>query len=218
MRKAKVRSVSLLFSAAVAVGLLVFGCSSGNGTTCTRNQAPQPAAGTQGSQAPAANQCIVAGGQCMTANAGTYTCPAGMHLAPSGTPADNACGYASYGNDPAGTNPCNGTTNYYAGDRAGFASPKIPCCLPGDAGTDDASSDASDEADAPSSIGSCQGQVCGAGCSCGIFPTTGQPTCFCSDAGAPDGGRDAQAPNCGTIYCFNGCVCADFGKSACACN
>jgi hypothetical protein len=218
MMKHGVRRFTLAFSAAACVASLVVGCTSNNGTTCTQNKplaAPEP-----GAQAPGVNQCVSVGGQCMTANAGSNTCPSGMHLAPSGTVSDYACGSPAYGNDPASTNPCG---PYYATgappSAAGFAAARIPCCLPGaeDGGVDGAS-DASDEADSPSSIGSCQGQVCPANCSCGVFPTTGQPTCFCTDAGAPDGGHDAAGPNCGTIYCFNGCTCTDFGRSACGCN
>jgi hypothetical protein len=213
------RRWTLAVSASAVVALFAFGCTSSTGTTCT--QTDRTAA--TGRAEPAINQCVAAGGQCISANAGMSQCPAGMHLAPTGTVAQTACGGSSYGNDPT-SDPC---SRVYANtgapgeepNRAGVAAALIPCCLPGsgDGGTDGAR-DARDEADAPASVGSCHGQTCAAGCSCGIFPTTGAPTCFCSDAGSPDAGRDAAAPNCGSIYCFSGCVCADVGQSACTCN
>ena len=133
-------------------------------------------------------------------------CPPGYHEA-SGVP-QGSCGYAGgYGG---------GSSGCYAYAAPGYAAMPIPCCIPGDVDGGDGGSDAATDAanDAPAAIGSCAGTPCAAGCACGLLPQNGGPYCLCVDAGKPDA---SEPPTCGSIYCYNGCTCADAHASKCNC-
>jgi hypothetical protein len=181
---------------------VAIGCSSSG----TGGQPCLQYAGAGNSPTSSDAMCVNAGGVCAT-NAGALCAP-GTHEILTG---QGACGYPSYG---GGGNTC--------GPQAGPASLPYPCCAPGDAGVDgDALADGAGDAagDAPDPIGSCQGEPCNGGCSCGILPQTGKPSCFCegADGGTDGGASEAGAPTCGTIWCFNGCQCNDVQKSECVC-
>jgi hypothetical protein len=187
----------ILAGALLAFAVVAFGCSDNTSSTSCQ---PYEYAGAQPAYDSA--QCVSAGGTCAVG------CNPGSHPAPGGSTLANAC---SYGYDP-GPNNCGTLTP----NGAGIASQQ--CCLPDDGGADgatDAPTDApSDRAhDGPAQIGSCAGTPCNAGCSCEILPQTQQAFCACVDGGA----SDAATPNCGSIWCFAGCTCADPGQSVCAC-
>jgi hypothetical protein len=69
--------------------------------------------------------------------------------------------------------------------------------------------------------GTCAGQPCGSGCSCGLvgdggvnFLPSGKPVCLCA---VPPTSFCFQNPECGQIICGEGCTCSDPVAGTCDC-
>ena len=66
--------------------------------------------------------------------------------------------------------------------------------------------------------GTCGGDACALGCSCGL--AGGKATCDCSrglPSASPKGSEVCALLSCGTIACGVGCHCRDASQGACAC-